>query len=134
MAKGRKFGIWGALLFLAAPQAVAQTAVNPSEYAECKSLAACSVGPSGGRSIGPGGGLSIGPGGRLSIGPGGGLSIGPGGGMSIGPGGGLSIDLGGGMSIGPAGGLSLDGKYRGPWSPCLTGVLGKKWNQDHCSY
>ena len=34
--------------------------------------------------------------------------------------------------MGPGGGLSYDGKYRGPWSPCLTGVLGAKWNRENC--
>lgn len=51
---------------------------------------------------------------------------------SAGPGGGRSIGPGGGMSIGPGGGLSFDGQYRGPWTPCLTGVLGLQWNQEHC--
>ena len=110
----------------------AETPVDSSQYAPCLTALACSIGPGGGRSIGPRGGLSIGPGGGLSIGPGGGLSIGPGGGMSIGPGGGLSIGPGGGMSIGPGGGLSLDGQYKGPWTPCLTGVLGSLWNKEHC--
>lgn len=118
-----------ALVLLGAAHA---QAVDPSEYAPCRSTLACSIGPGGGRSIGPGGGLSIGPGGGLSVGPGGGLSVGPGGGMSVGPGGGLSVGPGGGMSVGPGGGLSSDGKYRGPWTPCLTGVLGRKWNQENC--
>ena len=120
-----------ASLFLLTGNALAQ-AVSPSEYAPCRSALACSAGPGGGRSIGPGGGLSIGPGGGLSIGPGGGLSIGPGGGMSIGPGGGLSIGPGGGMSIGPGGGLSPDGSYKGPWTPCLTGVMGVQWTRENC--
>jgi hypothetical protein len=112
------------LTLTAVNAATAQSAVSPSEYAPCLSPAACSIGPSGGRSFGPGGGLSSGPGGGLSFGPGGGLSFGPGGGMSFGP--------GGGLSFGPGGGMSSDGKYKGPWSPCLTGVLGVKWNREHC--
>ena len=113
-------------------EAALSQAADPADYAPCRTAAACSTGAGGGRSIGPGGGLSIGPGGGLSIGPGGGLSIGPGGGMSIGPGGGLSIGPRGGMSIGPGGGLSLDGQYKGPWTPCLTGVMGRKWTRDNC--
>jgi hypothetical protein len=132
------------LLALSASVAVfAQTPVlDPSDpdYAPCRGSSAaggpCSTGPGGGLNSGPGGGLSIGPGGGLSIGPGGGLSIGPGGGMSIGPHGGLSIGPNGGLSIGPGGGLSIgprtpDG-YNGPWGPCITGVLGKKWMAENC--
>jgi len=117
-------------------KASAQSALPRSEWAEClgsiSSGGPCSIGPGGGLSAGPGGGLSIGPGGGLSIGPGGGLSIGPGGGMSIGPGGGLSIGPGGGMSVGPGGGLSLAPGYKGPHTPCLTGVLGQEWRDRHC--
>ncbi len=91
-------------------------AVDPSHYAPCRTQAACSIGPGGGRSMGPGGGLSMGPGGGLSMGPGGGLFMGP----------------GGGLSMGPGGGLSAGGPYRGPWTPCLTGVMGVKWNRDNC--
>jgi hypothetical protein len=112
--------------------AIAQTAVDPSNFAPCRTPAACSTGAGGGRSTGPGGGLSMGPGGGLSMGQGGGLSKGQGGGMSMGQGGGLSIGQGGGLSTGQGGGLSYDGKYKGPWSPCLTGVLGVNWNQDNC--
>jgi hypothetical protein len=70
------------------------------------------------------------------MGPGGGLSMGPGGGMSMGPHGGLSMGPNGGLSMGPGGGLSLgprtpDG-YNGPWGPCITGVLGKKWMAENC--
>ena len=96
---------------------IAQTPVDPSRYAPCQTTLACSAGPGGGRSYGPGGGLSYGPGGGLSYGPGGGLSYGP----------------GGGLSYGPGGGLSMDNSYKGPWSPCLTGVLGVEWNrQNNC--
>ena len=109
----------------------AQT-VDPSDVAQCHG----SSGPSGPCSSGPGGGLSSGPGGGLSSGPGGGLSSGPGGGMSSGPSGGLSTGPGGGLSTGPGGGLSFgprtaDG-YNGPWGPCITGVLGRKWMSEHC--
>ena len=102
----------------------AETAVDESQYAPCLTSLACSMGSGGGRSMGPGGGLSMGPGG--------GLSMGPGGGMSMGPGGGLSMGEGGGMSMAPGGGLSSDGQYKGPWTPCLTGVLGRQWNKEHC--
>jgi hypothetical protein len=117
---------------LVASMGVAQTPVSPDKYASCVSPRACSTGPGGGRSAGPGGGLSMGPGGGLSMGPGGGLSMGPAGGMSMGPGGGLSMGPGGRLSMGPGGGLSSDGKYAGPWSPCLTGVLGQQWNRENC--
>ena len=110
----------------------AQSPVDPSLYAPCKTPLACSAGQGGGRSYGPGGGLSYGPGGGLSYGPGGGLSYGPGGGLSYGPQGGLSYGPGGGLSYGPGGGLSMDNSYRGPWSPCLTGVLGRDWNRSNC--
>ena len=109
----------------------AQSPVDASLFAPCLTALACSSGPGGGRSYGPGGGLSYGPGGGLSYGPGGGLSYGPGGGLSYGPGGGLSYGPSGGLSYGPGGGLSSDNSYRGPWSPCLTGVLGKKWNSEN---
>jgi hypothetical protein len=26
----------------------------------------------------------------------------------------------------------MDNSYRGPWSPCLTGVLGRDWNRSNC--
>ena len=110
----------------------AETAVDESKYAPCLTSLACSMGSGGGRSMGEGGGLSMGEGGGLSMGEGGGLSMGPGGGMSMGPGGGLSMGPGGGMSMGPGGGMSSDGQYKGPWTPCLTGVLGRQWNKEHC--
>ena len=110
---------------------IAQSPVDPSQYAPCLSPLAGSSGQGGGRSYGPRGGLSYGPGGGLSYGPGGGLSYGDGGGLSYGDGGGLSYGPGGGLSYGPGGGLSMDNSYKGPWSPCLTGVLGKKWNRDN---
>lgn len=110
-------------LFMCWSQSIAQSPVDPNQFAPCLTALACSTGPGGGRSYGPGGGLSYGPGGGLSYGPGGGLSYGPGGGLSYGP--------GGGLSYGPGGGLSMDNSYKGPWSPCLTGVLGRKWNRDN---
>jgi hypothetical protein len=98
---------------------------------------ACYSGPGGGLYSGPGGGMYSGPGGGLYSGPGGGLYSGPGGGMYSGPGGGLYSGPGGGMYSGPGGGIyggppSNDG-YKGPWSPCITGVLGKEWMNNHCN-
>ena len=114
--------------------------IDPSDEAPCRGSSGpggpCSSGPGGGLSAGPGGGRSYGPGGGLSSGPGGGLSYGPGGGMSSGPKGGLSYGPGGGLSSGPGGGLSsgpiLTDGYKGPWGPCITGVLGKKWMEENC--
>lgn len=121
-------------LFLALAIAGAAHAqmVSPAQYAPCRNPLACSTSAGGGRATGPGGGLSTAAGGGLSSGPGGGLSTGPEGGMSSGPGGGLYAGPGGGMSSGPGGGLASDGRYKGPWSPCLTGVLGAEWNRLHC--
>jgi len=98
---------------------------------------ACSAEPGGGLNGGPKGGMSPGPGGGLSTGPGGGLYAGPGGGMYTGPGGGLNRGPGGGLYAGPGGPLSKGppgGKdaYKGPWSPCITGVLGWAWTSAHC--
>lgn len=100
---------------------------------------ACYSGPDGGLYAGPGGGRYSGPGGGLYSGPGGGLYQGPGGGMYTGPGGGLYQGPGGGLYTGPGGGSyegppSADdpGAYKGPWSPCITGVLGRQWNREHC--
>ena len=96
----------------------------------------CYPGPGGGLYPGPGGGLYPGPGGGLYPGPGGGLYPGPGGGLYPGPSGGLYPGPGGGMYPGPGGGIypgppSEDG-YKGPWSPCITGALGKKWMVQNC--
>lgn len=97
---------------------------------------ACYIGPGGGLYVGPGGGLYHGPGGGLYTGPGGGLYAGPGGGMYAGPGGGLYRGPGGGLYSGPGGGVYIgpptkDG-YTGPWGPCITGALGKRWMQNYC--
>jgi hypothetical protein len=133
------------LLFaLSASTAVlAQTPVlDPSnpDYAPCQGYSgpggACYSGPRGGLYSGPGGGLNTGPGGGLYTGPGGGLYTGPGGGMYSGPGGGLYAGPGGGLYSGPGGGKysgppTEDG-YHGPWSPCITGVLGKRWMAENC--
>ena len=114
--------------------------VDPSDVAPCRGYAgeggACYAGPGGGLYGGPGGGRNSGPGGGLSPRPGGGLYPGPGGGMYPGPGGGLYPGPGGGLYPGPGGGIypgppEKDG-YRGPWSPCITGVLGRQWMQEHC--
>jgi len=99
---------------------------------------ACYAGPGGGLNGGPKGGMNAGPGGGLYTGPGGGLYAGPGGGMYPGPGGGLSRGPGGGLYAGPGGGISTQGPargkggYQGPWSPCITGVLGWAWTSAHC--
>ncbi len=99
----------------------------------------CSTGPGGGLSSGPGGGRYTGPGGGLYEGPGGGLYSGPGGGMYRGPKGGLSTAPGGGMYSGPGGPLfggrpdpNARDAYKGPWSPCLTGVMGAEWTEKNC--
>jgi len=121
------------ILFVLAIAATAHAQmVSPDQYAPCRSPLACSTTEGGGRAQGAGGGLSTAAGGGLSSSAGGGLSTGPGGGMSSGPGGGLYAGPGGGMSSGPGGGLASDGRYKGPWSPCLTGVLGADWNRLHC--
>jgi len=78
---------------------------------------------------GPGGGLYAGPGGGLYAGPGGGMYAGPGGGLYAGPGGGLYSGPGGGIYAGPP---SDDG-YKGPWSPCITGVKGEAWTAQKLS-
>jgi len=96
----------------------------------------CYSGPGGGLNSGPGGGRYSGPGGGLYAGPGGGLYKGPGGGMYAGPGGGLYTGPGGGMYTGPGGGLysgpPSDDGYKGPWGPCITGVLGSAWMVENC--
>ena len=85
---------------------------------------------------GPGGACYSGPGGGLYSGPGGGLYSGPGGGMYSGPGGGLYSGPGGGMYSGPGGGVysgpPSDDGYKGPWSPCITGVKGPEWTAQNC--
>ena len=99
---------------------------------------ACYSGPGGGLYAGPGGGAYSGPGGGLNGGPGGGLYGGPGGGMYSGPGGGLYSGPGGGLYSGRGGGIytgphsSGPGTYKGPWGPCITGLLGEKWMQENC--
>ncbi len=70
-----------------------------------------------------------GPGGACYSGPGGGLSSGPGGGLYAGPGGGMYSGPGGGIYTGPPGG---EGAYKGPWSPCITGVKGPEWRRENC--
>jgi hypothetical protein len=115
-------------------------AVDPEDAADCRGYAgpagACYAGPGGGLYAGPGGGRYAGPGGGLYAGPGGGLYAGPGGGMYAGPGGGLYMGPGGGLYAGPGGGIyggapKPDG-YKGPWGPCITGVLGRAWMKEHC--
>jgi hypothetical protein len=98
---------------------------------------ACYSGPGGGLAAGPGGGAYTGPGGGLFSGPGGGLYAGPGGGMYAGPGGGLYTGPGGGAYTGPGGGAyagppTPDG-YKGPWSPCITGVKDPEWTKKNCA-
>lgn len=61
-------------------------------------------------------------------GPGGACYSGPGGGLYAGPGDGLYSGPGGGIYNGPP----TDDGYKGPWGPCITGVLGKKWMTQHC--
>lgn len=97
------------------------------------------TGPGGACYTGPGGGLYTGPGGGAYTGPGGGLYTGPGGGMYTGPGGGLYTGPGGGAYTGPGGGAysgppSPDDQntYKGPWSPCITGVKGPDWTRENC--
>ena len=96
----------------------------------------CYSGPGGGLYHGQGGGLYAGPGGGMYAGPGGGLYRGPGGGMYAGPGGGLSTGPGGGLYTGPGGGSSrsapTDNGYKGPYGPCITGVLGQDWSKANC--
>jgi hypothetical protein len=115
-------------------------AIDTSDAAPCFGYKGaggpCYAGPGGGLYAGPGGGRYSGPGGGLYSGPGGGLYEGPDGGMYSGPGGGLYEGPGGGLYTGPGGGLydgprTSDG-YRGPWGPCITGVLGRKWRHEHC--
>jgi hypothetical protein len=126
-------------LLIASNIALPQT-VDPADEAPCRGYTgrggACYSGSGGGLYSGPGGGRYSGPGGGLYPGPGGGLYPGPGGGMYPGPGGGLYPGPGGGLYPGPGGGIypgppSSDG-YHGPWSPCITGVLGKKWMRENC--
>jgi hypothetical protein len=119
--------------------------VTGDAYAECRGHAGpggpCYAGPGGGLYAGPGGGRYSGPGGGLYSGPGGGLYAGPGGGMYTGPGGGLYTGPGGGLYSGPGGGIysgppdnSSTDAYRGPWGPCITGVLGAEWTAQHCPH
>jgi hypothetical protein len=54
---------------------------------------------------------------------------GPGGGLYTGPGGGLYSGPGGGIYEGPP---IADGGYKGPWSPCITGVNGLEWGKQNC--
>jgi len=128
--------------FLACGLAAGQSPIldlTDPDFASCRGSSGpegpCDSGPGGGLSSGPGGGLSTGPGGGLSTAPGGGLSTGPGGGMSTGPHGGLSTGPAGGLSTGPGGGLSSGPRtpegYNGPWGPCVTGVLGRRWMHEH---
>ena len=56
---------------------------------------------------------------------------GPGGGLYTGPGGGLYSGPGGGIYSGPPDPNDAD-SYKGPWSPCITGVLGPEWTQQNC--
>lgn len=93
--------------------------------AQCRGYA----GPGGPCYSGPGGGLYSGPGGGLYTGPGGGMYSGPGGGLYTGPGGGLYSGPGGGIYPGPPGG---EDAYKGPWSPCITGVKGPEWTKQNC--
>lgn len=97
---------------------------------------ACYSGPGGGLYSGPGGGRYSGPSGGLYSGPGGGLYVGPGGGMYSGPDGGLYTGPGGGLYSGPGGGIYAgppsDDGYKGPWGPCITGVLGTAWKRQNC--
>ena len=57
-----------------------------------------------------------------------GMYAGPDGGLYAGPGGGLYAGPGGGIYEGPP---SNDG-YKGPWSPCITGVKGDDWTAQNC--
>jgi len=122
---------------------LAAVVVPDSASAQCRGYAGpggpCYSGPGGGLYEGPGGGRYSGPGGGLYTGPGGGLYAGPGGGMYTGPGGGLYTGPGGGLYSGPVGGVyagppdqNNPNAYKGPWSPCITGVLGPEWNAEHC--
>jgi hypothetical protein len=61
-------------------------------------------------------------------GPGGACYSGPGGGLYTGPGGEAYTGPGGGAYTGPS---SSDG-YKGPLSPCITGVLGQQWMRNNC--
>jgi hypothetical protein len=130
----------GVLLSLHFPLIGSCQTLGPSDVAPCRGYSgpggACYSGPGGGLYSGPGGGLYSGPGGGLYSGPGGGLYSGPGGGMYSGPGGGLYSGPGGGLYSGPGGGIytgpPTDDGYKGPWGPCITGVLGKKWMTEHC--
>lgn len=118
------------------------TPTDGSDIAKCRGYSgpggACNSGPGGGLYGGPGGGNYAGPGGGLYAGPGGGMYAGPGGGMYAGPGGGLYAGPGGGIYAGPGGGIypgppTANG-YKGPWGPCITGVLGKKWMEQNCPF
>ena len=129
------------LLFVATAFYINSCYSQSSDSAPCRGYSgpggACYSGPGGGLYSGPGGGMYSGPGGGLYSGPGGGLYSGPGGGMYSGPGGGLYTGPGGGAYTGPGGGAysgppSSNG-YKGPWSPCITGILGKKWMSQNCS-
>lgn len=134
-------GILCALSGIATAQTLVTSSADPN-YAPCRGNGGpggpCYGGPGGGLYGGPGGGLYSGPGGGLYGGPGGGLYGGPGGGMYGGPGGGTYGGPGGGLYGGPGGGiyggppLSDGTGYRGPWGPCITGVLGRQWMQEHC--
>jgi len=114
---------------------------SSASYAECHGYAgvggACYTGPGGGLSDAPGGGASAAPGGGLFAGPGGGLYTGPGGGMYRGAGGGLFTGPGGGAYTGPGGGAYAGGPtpdgYKGPWSPCVTGVKDADWTKANCT-
>lgn len=131
----------GALFAAAfAPSLSAATGPNEDDTAECRGYTGpggpCYSGSGGGLHSGAGGGLHSGPGGGLHKGPGGGLYKGPGGGMYAGPGGGLYRGPGGGLYPGPGGGIyqgppTANG-YKGPWSPCITGALGKRWMHQNC--
>jgi hypothetical protein len=120
--------------------AYAQSVLPSDQWAPCigspQPAGPCNPGPRGGLNPSPGGGLYAGPGGGLYPGPGGGLYPGPGGGMYPGPGGGLYPGPGGGAYPGPGGGLNPGpvgaSGYKGPWSPCFTGVFGAAWRKENC--
>jgi len=111
-------------LGLVSHRANSQSVLPPDQWAPCLG----STRPGGPCSADSGGGLYAGPGGGLYEGPGGGLYEGPGGGLYQGPGGGAYNGPGGGLYLGPA---SEDG-YKGPWSPCFTGVFGAEWRHENC--
>lgn len=129
-----------ALFMVAVVVAPSEADDSGDDVAECRGYRGaggpCSYGPGGGLHAGARGGRSRAPGGGLHSGPGGGLHTGPGGGMHTGPGGGLYSGPGGGLYPGPGGGIypgprTEDG-YQGPWGPCITGVLGRRWMQENC--